>query len=428
MQPEIGTKDSLIWHNSVYQSNLLVGARKDFDLLGMKIFLLGLQGLNPHFSIQDKVFDEKFKEIFVPAIKLTEVFGNTWYLREIKTACEKMLDSTIEVDHSGGRFELRNLFRRLEYIPSEGLYVWFDDVLSPYVLNLLETSGYTQIDAATLFRMSSPYAIRLLEVMLQYRNIEKFRVRREITREIKLNELRFMLNVPEDAYKGRLNNFRKFVLENPIREINERTDYKMSYKTLKDGRRVIGFEFKLNTNLVTSTATKSNSKPQLVSEAIEALMSLGFTEKVARAIFGKCFDVEDCFSRINRAQALLVRSKTPIRNQAGFLRKAIEQDWRIYGDKRKPQNIAKAEPPVKSSSSTMSLANILAPVRNTISKAQPTEDDDSTSPAEPNKYNIPADVVQNLKDWINSNSDLTSAEMVLETFGLTVEQFRKEFL
>lgn len=426
IQSNINATNLLILRNNIYQGNLLIEAQKNFDLMGMKIFLLGLQKLNPHFSAQDKVFDKDFKEFLVPTATIKEVFGNTWYLHEMEAACKRLLDSTIKIDHPNGSFELCHLFRKLNYVPSEGLHIWFDDILRPYILDLLDTQGYTQIDAATVFKLSSPYAIRLLELMLQYRNFAKFKIRREITRTLKLNELRFMLNVPENAYQGRLNNFRRFVLENSIREINERTNYKMSYTPLKNGRRVVGFEFKMDLKQVPISAN-DELKPKSVNEAIETLMSLGFTEKVAGAIFGKCLDVEDCFSRINRAQALLARYKTPIRNRAGFLRKAIEQDWRIYGDKHKTKTVAKTESPVKSPS-TMSLAEIFAPVLEAISKAPPPPPEEDTPPEIPNKYNIPSEVVQNIKDWIHAGSDLTTVELLLDTFGLTVEKFKKEFM
>ena len=439
--------DSPILCNKVYQSNPLIGARKNFDLIGMKIFLLGLQGLNPHFSNQDKIFDKDFNEFLVPTVKLKKVFGNNWYLYEIKAACAKLFNSTIEIDHPKGIIELRHLFRRLEYVPSEGLYICFDDILRPYVLDLLDTKGFTQVDSATLLKLSSPYAIRLLELMLQYRNFEKFKIRREITRSLKLNELRFMLNVPEGAYQGRLNNFKKFVLENPIREINERTNYKMSFQTIKDGRRVIGFEFKLDTKLVPNVENNERRAP-LVHDAIRTLKSLGFTEKVAFAIFGKCIDADDCFSRINRAQALLARSKTPILNKEGFLRKAIEEDWRLYGDKRRmrrrPNMSAKNEVPAKNerpirASSTKSLGQVLTPLLQELRKAlaQPVEikkeaivedNDYDEPPKKTNKYNIPPDLIPQLKDWIDVGRSLDTVEAALAEYGLTIEKFRKEFM
>ena len=71
----------------IYQSNPLIQARKDFDVIGMRIFFLGLQGLNPHFSENDKYFDENFNKLFIPTKKLVEIFGgNTKYLIELKKA------------------------------------------------------------------------------------------------------------------------------------------------------------------------------------------------------------------------------------------------------------------------------------------------------------------------------------------------------
>ena len=360
MTPNISNSmNSLILCNKVYQSNLLIEARKNFDLIGMKIFLLGLQGLNPHFSLKDKIFDKTFKEFLVPSSKLKEIFGNSWYLHKIKSACKKLFDSTIEVYQPNGVIELRHLFRRLEYIPSKGLCICFDDILRPYILDLLDTKGFTQVDGSELFKLSSPYAIRLLEVLLQYRNFEKFRIRREITRELKLNELRFMLNVPEGTYQGRLNNFKKFVLENPIREINERTDYRLSFHPVKSGRQVVGFEFKLDMKLIPNLGNYKRRSPA-IHDAIDTLKSLGFTEKVAFSIFGKCIDVADCFARINRAQFLFARSKKPIRNREGFLRKAIEENWRIYGDAPKPKKVPNIASASKTSASKTSASKTSA--------------------------------------------------------------------
>ena len=415
--------------NEVYQSNPLIEARKNFDSVGMKIFVLGLQGVNPHFSEQDKFFDREFRELFIPADRLAAIFGNTWYLHEMKSVCKKMFNATIEVDYPNGGFALYHLFRKLEYVPTKGLYLWFDDLLKPYVLDLIEAQGYTQINVETIFRLSSSYAIRLLELMLQYQNVREFRLRKEVTRTMKMDELRFMLNVPEGAYSGRLNNFRKFVLDDPIREINERTLYTMNYKTLKKGRNVVGFEFKLNMSRLPTVEAEVQRVP-FVNDAIETLKSLGFTEKAARATFGKCLDVEDCFSRINRAQALMDRSKTPIRNKVGFLRRAIEQDWRIHGKrKRKPAALPAENDTPKRTSAPASLADIFAPVLSELSKKKPAPQvEEDTLPEKPNKYNIPSNVMQNLREWITSGTSLKTVDMVLSTYNLTVERFKKEFM
>ena len=412
--------DNAIVRNDVYQSNLLIQARKDFDLTSMRIFILGLQGLNPHFSPDDKFFDEEFKEIFFPASKLAESLGSTRCLPELKVACSKLFNATIELERNGSTL-LSRLFRKLEYVPGKGLLLCFDDILKPYLLNLSEAHSYTRIDAKLLLTLSSTYAIRLLELLLQYQNVKEFRLRREITREISLDELRFFLNVPESAYAGRLNNFRRFVLDGPIREINSRSAYSIRYQTTKKGRTVTGFEFKLDTSRVPLSVSNAHN-PKFRNDALEALKALGFTEKVSRAIFSKCLDAADCFSRINRAQALLNRSKTPIRNRAGFLRRAIEDDWKVtsgpLGRKKSPKITG-----------FTSLSEVFDPVLKALRTPKPAPKSGEATPSvKKNKYNLPENLVQNLTEWLENEMSLETAQIVLSSYNLTLEQFREEFL
>ena len=194
---EKNEETALVLRNDVYQSNPLVNSRKVFDLLGMRIFLLGLRGLNPHFSEQDKYYDKEFPKLFIPTSKLTELFGNTKYLAELKPACKKLFDTIIELNSVNGGFELYHLFRKLKYEPGEGLYLQFDELLRPYILDLFQTKGYTRINVEYLFKLSSPYAMRLLELLLQYQNIKFFKELMEIKRKMTVEELRFTLNVPD---------------------------------------------------------------------------------------------------------------------------------------------------------------------------------------------------------------------------------------
>lgn len=326
---------ALVLRKDVYQSNPLVQARKDFDMIGMRIFLLGLRALNPHFSEKDRYFDLDFKETFIPTSLLTELFGgNTWYLHDLEKICDKMFHTTIKIRPEDGGFELYHLFRKLKYVPNEGLYIWFEELLRSYILDLFESNGYTRINVEYLFKLSSPYAVRLLELLLQYQNIKQFKEMLEIKRTLTIEELRFSLNVPEGAYGDRIDNFRARVLDVAIKEINERTPYIVHYETIKEGRKVVAFEFTMDTYKVPKEDNRSYKR----NDAIQLLISLGFDEKSAREIFKKCLDVQDCFSRINRAQSLLDRQKTPVQNKLGFLRKAIEEDWQVNGQPAQRRN------------------------------------------------------------------------------------------
>ena len=292
---------------------------------------MGLQSINPHLSDKDRYYDEDFKDMFIPTSKLTELFGNTNYLSKLREACSKLFDATVELNYADGGFKLMHMFEELEYKPRDGLYLQFSRKMRPYILDLFESRGYTRINISYLFGLSSTYAVRLLELLLQYQNIKQFKQAQEIKRKFTMEELRFVLNVPKGAYEERINNFRARVLDIAIKEINACTPYIVRYETVKKGRQVVAFEFTMDTFNVPIEdiiGYRSNSS----NGAIELLKSLGFADRDAQAIFDQCENVSDCFSRINRAQGLIGRQKKTIKNKLGFLRKAIEEGWQVGRD------------------------------------------------------------------------------------------------
>lgn len=395
---------ALVLRKDVYQSNPLVQARKNFDIIATRIFLLGLRGLNPHFSENDKYFDADFKEMFISTAKLTELFGgNTWYLHDLEKVCDKMFHTVIKLRPADGGFELYHLFRKLKYVQNDGLYIWFEELLRPYILDLFKSRGYTRINVEYLFKLSSPYAVRLLELLLQYQNIKDFKDLMEIRRTLTIEEIRFALNVPENAYSDRIDNFRKYVLDDPIREINTQTPYIVRYETIKEKRRVVAFEFIMDTYKV-PVESLNGIKAEAANDAIKLLCSLGFNEKTSRIIFKKCADVQDCFSRVNRAQALLNRQKKPVRNKLGFLRKAIEENWQMNG-----------EP---------------APNRSADSSLEQSESNEVFPRIKPKnlrigRQNIPYTVAKVYIEAIRKGEHLSLIKSSLKDFNATIEKFTK---
>lgn len=411
---------ALILRNDVYQSNPMIQARKNFDVIGMRVFFLGLRGLNPHFSENDRYFDADFNRLFIPTSRLVELFGgNTKYLNELKKACTKLFDAIVELNYADGGFKLMHMFEELEYKPREGLYLQFSRKMRPYILDLFQSRGYTRINVEYLFKLSSPYAVRLLELLLQYQNIKLFKELMEIKRKMTVEELRFALNVPENAYGDRMDNFRKFVLDDPIKEINTQTPYIIRYETIKEGRKVVAFEFTMDTYKV----PKEDKRIYRRNDAIELLCSMGFDEKAARDIFKKCADVQDCFSRVNRAQALLDRQKKPVDSKLGFLRKAIEEDWQVGGKKiqrsKKTTDGSRKQPRV--SNSMTSIGEIL----KSKPFAKPIEDElmEKPQPISIGRKKMPRGLAETFIRYIRKGEYLEIVERNLKEYNTTIEKF-----
>ena len=116
------------------------------------------------------------------------------------------------------------VYEIMKYEPKVGLHMKFDNRMKPFLLDMVK-GNYTAINIEQIFKLTSPYAVRLLELCLQYKNMFKNgKIKRSMTEE----SIRFYLNVPENAYIGRIDNFKKNVLDEPIKEITEKTDFIMN--------------------------------------------------------------------------------------------------------------------------------------------------------------------------------------------------------
>ena len=340
-----------------YQLNPLIEAQKGFDVMETRIFYLGLQDINPHITEHDKYFDENFPDTHISPSELKKIFGHGQYIKELDKATDRLIGRYISIRYADG-FDKYTIFQHVRYKEGKGLFIKFNEDMRPFILDIYQgykKYGFTKIEMQQIFILGSAYAMRLLELLLQYRGKAKGGI---IEREISVEDLRYKLNVPEKAYKGNMSNFRQRVLDLPIRDINKNTQYYITYKTVKNGRCVNGFIITCNCN----NATKDDDYTETVeAESYEAKLEKAGQEKLMdypsiaeqkandelyKRMKGHGFklDVIDillqdyCGGNIGELKARLEygerRAREDIKKKklkdnkvAGYLRKAIEQDW-----------------------------------------------------------------------------------------------------
>lgn len=400
----------------IHQGNPLINARKEFGTIETRIFLLGLRGINPHFSLKDKQYDEKFPELFIPTERLIELLGgNTWYLHNLDKLCDKFFDAKIHLRYEDGGFTIMHIFRRLDYVPDEGLHLQFDEFMRPYLLDLFESTGYTKINVEQIFYLTSPYALRLVELMLQYQNIPEFKMRQEIVREIDIEKLKFALNVPVDAYDGRLDNFRKKVLDDPIAEINDKTIYQMSYKVVKQGRNVTGFEFHMDMRAV----PVEDERLKYSNKAIDQLLNLGFNLTAAQEILDACYSEDDCLNRIVTAQKILKKQKSkdkiPVGNELGFIRTAIIENWRPDSKRNKISPITKPQP-------------LQTPRKLFDENRKKKESFVTPKITSQKKQEISVGIQEMLIEMLDEPKNSKYVESMLRSVGWTLKEFKEKYL
>ena len=125
------------------------------------------------------------------------------------------------------------------YLDGEGA---IEIIFTPAVVNeITRIHGieqfFTKYTLEQTSQLKSLYAVRLYELLIQWREARK-------TPLFELDVFREQLGLGVDDYK-RMSDFKRRVLDASVKEINDKTDIKVSYTQEKQGTIIIGFKFKV---------------------------------------------------------------------------------------------------------------------------------------------------------------------------------------
>lgn len=123
---------------------------------------------------------------------------------------------------------------KIAYVDSAGI---LELVFAPDVIPLITQleQSFTSYELKQISSLTSKYAIRLYELLIQWRSIGK-------TPVFLVDDFRFKLGLGSDEYKI-MSNFKKKVLDAALTQINEKTDIVASYVQHKSGRNITGLSF-----------------------------------------------------------------------------------------------------------------------------------------------------------------------------------------
>lgn len=231
--------------------------------------------------------------------------------------------------------------------------------LKPYLIQL--KSNFSTYLLSNIPKLNSKYSIRLYELLHQYRKIGR--------RVFEVDDLQKKLGSEYDKYS----HFKARVLEASKADLEANTDLAFDYEEQKAGKRVARIEFFIFPN---SPAQEKNAAPavptflqerlpaqppskglELSAEVLETLRKLKISEKIIekhlqlgfkiiqnesdrKEAIRRCGDLDAYFlEKIN----LMRESKSGQDKPAGFLIKALQEDWKS-GKSAAPEARAAAAP------------------------------------------------------------------------------------
>ena len=137
------------------------------------------------------------------------------------------------LDDTGSKIET-NWVQQVRYVKSEGrIEIIFTVAVVKEITRL--SSHFTQYDLEFIATLNSIYSVRLYELIIKWLSAKK-------TDVFDYEILRGQLGIGVNEYQ-RMTDFKKRVLDLAVNEINEKTNIKVKYENVKQGRNIIGFTF-----------------------------------------------------------------------------------------------------------------------------------------------------------------------------------------
>ena len=131
---------------------------------------------------------------------------------------------------------------RWEDDSKNALQIRFTSEVLPYFTQLAG-GNFTTYQLKHLFALDSVASMSLYTYFIK--NEFKFKTQEIYEVPLLLENLRALIDINETKY-DRWVDFRRYVLDKIVAEINENTDLQLEYETIKKGRPIVGVKFKLH--------------------------------------------------------------------------------------------------------------------------------------------------------------------------------------
>jgi plasmid replication initiation protein len=237
----------------VVKDNALINASYNLDLVEQRLILLAIvearesgKGINANDPLT--VHAESYINQF-------GVHRNTAY-QALKDACDDLFARQFSYQSLSEKGNIINHKSRwvseVAYIDNEAVVrLIFAPAIVPLITRLEEQ--FTKYEIQQISNLTSAYAVRLYEILIAWRSTGK-------TPLITMYDFRQKIGVLETEYK-RMYDFKKYVLDIALKQVNEHTDITVKIEQHKTGRSITGFSFSFKQKKSATHSVESKRDP-----------------------------------------------------------------------------------------------------------------------------------------------------------------------
>lgn len=236
----------------VYKSNALVEASYRLSLYEQRIILACIAQVRR----DEPLTDQQLYTVSAQQIAEMAKINVDRAYQHLKTASERLFDRRVtlhEAPNGDGRAKVRLTRWVQEVVYQETLgtvAVRFSQPMVPYLSQL--TEQFTRYALADVAKMTSAHAVRLYELLAQWRGSGK--------REVEIDWLReaFQLGNKYPAVKD----FKRWVIQPAVEQINEHSPLWVEWEQRKTGRKITHLSFRFGEKI---QETQCNLKKEPIS-------------------------------------------------------------------------------------------------------------------------------------------------------------------
>lgn len=290
----------------VLQSNSLLEAPKDLNLLEYKLFMMVISKINP--EADDLPVFKVTAEEFAKAIGATTTKS---VYRELQMAADRLMTRVASIYYPERNKTVKiNLTSKSVYLHNEGaIEIHLSDAIKPFLLGLCRE--FTQYKLSNICRLSSLYAIRLYELLKRQENFGK--------RIFSMYELRCKLGITDKQYT-RFSDFKHRVLDIAQREINNKTDLAIKFDFQKTRQKITDIKVDIRSN--SKSLLYLEKRPPL--ESVKKIMGMGYSFLKAMNVANQADDR----TIVNAVDAVTEQiEKGNVRDSQAMLQTAIQEKW-----------------------------------------------------------------------------------------------------
>lgn len=226
--------------NLIVKDNALIESSHRLNEVEQRLILLAILKIREKF---DTVESAQNQELTIHAddyMQLFDVDRHAAY-KSLRKAVMGLFEQKWGYQRINKRGNIEVVYERFtqsaKYVEAEATVKFmFSTAIIPMLVEI--ERNFTAYNKEQIKRLSGQYSLRFFELLMRFFDKKTGKGWFEIS----LSDLRFRFGLHEHEY-SLMSNFKKFVLDYSMNQINENTDYSVSYEQKKQGRKIVAFRF-----------------------------------------------------------------------------------------------------------------------------------------------------------------------------------------